>query len=157
MFSLLFSIANVAPGEVDTYIFWYTLCVYKSMNPSIFSDLREPGLVPGKILSLNTKFDSVLEKNQTYKIINNFWIRWVISTISYTYLLATSSKRSWCPNLQQALLRANELYVHQDYFGNYLPDCCPLLNHYACWIQVNGGNRIIFHDWGCAEVWGIWW
>ena len=51
---------------IDTYIFLYTLCVHKSMNLNIFSDLRKPGLVPGKSLSLSTKFDSVLEKNQTY-------------------------------------------------------------------------------------------
>ena len=36
------------------------------MNFNIFSDLRKPGLVPGESLSLSTKFDSVLEKNQTY-------------------------------------------------------------------------------------------
>ena len=36
------------------------------MNLNIFSDLRKPGLVPGESLSLSTKFDSVLEKNQTY-------------------------------------------------------------------------------------------
>ena len=36
------------------------------MNLNIFSDLRKPGLVPGKSLSLSTKIDSVLEKNQTY-------------------------------------------------------------------------------------------
>ena len=37
------------------------------MNLNIFSDLRKPGLVPGKSLSPSTKFDSVLGKNQTYK------------------------------------------------------------------------------------------
>ena len=31
-----------------------------------FSDLRNPGLVPGESLSLSTKFNSVLEENQTY-------------------------------------------------------------------------------------------
>ena len=36
------------------------------MNLNIFSDLRKSGLVPGESLSLSTKFDSVLEKNQTY-------------------------------------------------------------------------------------------
>ena len=36
------------------------------MNLNIFSDLRKPGLVPGESLSLNTKFDSVLEKNKFY-------------------------------------------------------------------------------------------
>ena len=41
------------------------------MNLNIFSDLRKPGLVPGESLSLSTKFDSVLEKNQTYKVIEN--------------------------------------------------------------------------------------
>ena len=40
------------------------------MNLNIFSDLRKPGLVPGESLSLSTKFDSVLEKNQTYITIN---------------------------------------------------------------------------------------
>ena len=42
-------------------------CVYKIMNINIFSDLRKPGLVPGKSLSPSTKFDSVLEKNKFYK------------------------------------------------------------------------------------------
>ena len=42
------------------------------MNLNIFSDLRKPGLVPGKNLSLSTKFDSVLEKNQTYMNFNDF-------------------------------------------------------------------------------------
>ena len=37
------------------------------MNLNIFSDLRKPGLVPGKSLSPSTKFDSVLEKNKFYK------------------------------------------------------------------------------------------
>ena len=36
------------------------------MNLNIFSDLRKPGLVPGESLSLSTKIDSVLEKNQSY-------------------------------------------------------------------------------------------
>ena len=36
------------------------------MNPNIFSDLRKPGLVPGKSLSLSTKIDSVLEKYLSY-------------------------------------------------------------------------------------------
>ena len=40
------------------------------MNLNIFSDLRKPGLVPGESLSLSTKFDSVLEKNQTYIMSN---------------------------------------------------------------------------------------
>ena len=40
------------------------------MNLNIFSDLRKPGLVPGKSLSLSTKFDSILEKNQTYIMSN---------------------------------------------------------------------------------------
>ena len=40
------------------------------MNLNIFSDLRKPGLVPGESLSLSTKFDSVLEKNQTYTMSN---------------------------------------------------------------------------------------
>ena len=38
------------------------------MNPNIFSDLRKPGLVPGKSLSLSTKIDSVLENNLSYKL-----------------------------------------------------------------------------------------
>ena len=42
--------------------FRYTLCVYKSMNHNIFSDLRKPGLVPGESLSLSTNINSVLEK-----------------------------------------------------------------------------------------------
>ena len=33
----------------------------------LFSDLRKPGLVPGKSLSLSTKIDSVLEKYLSYK------------------------------------------------------------------------------------------
>ena len=37
------------------------------MNLNIFSDLRKPGLVPGKSLSLSTKIDSVLEKYLSYK------------------------------------------------------------------------------------------
>ena len=40
-------------------------CVYKIMNLNIFSDLRKPGLVPGKSLSPSTKFDSVLEKKNS--------------------------------------------------------------------------------------------
>ena len=40
------------------------------MNLNIFSELRKPGLVPGESLSLSTKFDSVLEKNQTYIMSN---------------------------------------------------------------------------------------
>ena len=36
------------------------------MNLNTFSDLRKPGLVPGKSLSLSTHINSVLEKNQTY-------------------------------------------------------------------------------------------
>ena len=36
------------------------------MNLNIFSDLRKPGLVPGKSLSLSTNINSVLEKNQIY-------------------------------------------------------------------------------------------
>ena len=40
------------------------------MNLNIFSDLRKPGLVPGESLSLSTKIDSVLEKNQTYIMSN---------------------------------------------------------------------------------------
>ena len=40
------------------------------MNLNIFSDLRKPGLVPGESLSLSTKIDSVLEKNQTYMMSN---------------------------------------------------------------------------------------
>ena len=35
------------------------------MNLNIFSDLRKPGLVPGKSLSLSTNINSVLEKNQS--------------------------------------------------------------------------------------------
>ena len=38
------------------------------MNLNILSDLRKPGLVPGISLSLNTKIDSVLEKNQHYNM-----------------------------------------------------------------------------------------
>ena len=40
------------------------------MNPNIFSDLRKPGLVPGKSLSLSTKIDSVLEKYLSYIMTN---------------------------------------------------------------------------------------
>ena len=40
------------------------------MNLNIFSDLRKPGLVPGKSLSPSTKFDSVLEKNKFYIMSN---------------------------------------------------------------------------------------
>ena len=40
------------------------------MNLNIFSDLRKPGLVPGKSLSPSTKIDSVLEKNQIYNMSN---------------------------------------------------------------------------------------
>ena len=36
------------------------------MNLNIFSDLRKPGLVPGKSLSLSTKIGSVLEKILPY-------------------------------------------------------------------------------------------
>ena len=38
------------------------------MNLNIFSDLRKPGLVPGESLSLSTKIDSVLDKNQSYTV-----------------------------------------------------------------------------------------
>ena len=38
------------------------------MNPNIFSDLRKPGLVPGKSLSLSTKIDSVKEKYLAYNM-----------------------------------------------------------------------------------------
>ena len=37
---------------------------------NIFSDLRKPGLVPGKSLSLSTKIDSVLEKYLSYIMTN---------------------------------------------------------------------------------------
>ena len=37
---------------MDTYIFWYTFCVYNNVKLNIFSDLRKPGLVPGESLSL---------------------------------------------------------------------------------------------------------
>ena len=40
------------------------------MNPNIFSDLRKPGLVPGKSLSLSTKIDSVIEKYLAYNMTN---------------------------------------------------------------------------------------
>ena len=43
------------------------LCVYKILNPNIFSDLRKPGLVPGEGLSPSTKIDFVLENNSSYK------------------------------------------------------------------------------------------
>ena len=36
--------------------------IYISMNLNIFSELRKPGLVPGKSLSLSTNINSVLEK-----------------------------------------------------------------------------------------------
>ena len=39
------------------------------MNLNILSDLRKPGLVPGKSMSLSTKIDSVLENIQSYIII----------------------------------------------------------------------------------------
>ena len=52
-----------------TYTPW---CVYKIMNLNIFSDLRKPGLVPGKSLSPSTKFDSVLEKNKFYIKLRTF-------------------------------------------------------------------------------------
>ena len=42
------------------------LWIYKSLNPNIFSDLRKPGLVPGKSLSLSTKINYVLEKYLSY-------------------------------------------------------------------------------------------
>ena len=45
------------------------------MNLNIVSDLRKPGLVPGKSLSLSRKFDSVLEKNQTNII--RFVFEWI--------------------------------------------------------------------------------
>ena len=50
---------------------WYLpsdtlLWIYKSLNLNIFSDLRKPGLVPGKSLSLRTKISSVLEKYLSY-------------------------------------------------------------------------------------------
>ena len=48
------------------------LCVYKSLNLNIFSDLRKPGLVPGESLSLSTKIDSVLENNSSYIIISGW-------------------------------------------------------------------------------------
>ena len=53
--------------------------LYKSMNLNIFSDLGKPGLVPGKSLSLSTKIDSVLEKNQTYMHINIYFPRFIIT------------------------------------------------------------------------------
>ena len=40
------------------------------MNLNIFSDLRKPGLVPGKSLSLSTNINSVLENNQIYIMSN---------------------------------------------------------------------------------------
>ena len=46
------------------------LCVYKSLNPNFFSDLRKPGLVPGESLSLSTKIDSVLENKSSYIMTN---------------------------------------------------------------------------------------
>ena len=41
-------------------VIWiFLLWIYKSLNLNIFSDLREPGLVPGKSLSLSAKINSV--------------------------------------------------------------------------------------------------
>ena len=40
------------------------------MNPNIFSDLRKPGLVPGKSLSLSAKIYSVKEKYPSYNMTN---------------------------------------------------------------------------------------
>ena len=51
---------------IDKNISDTLLCVYKSLNPNIFSDLRKSGLVPGESLSLSTKIDSVLENNSSY-------------------------------------------------------------------------------------------
>ena len=45
------------------------------MNLNIFSDLRMPGLVPGKSLSPSTNINSVIEKNKVYTI-----------TLDYQYL-----------------------------------------------------------------------
>ena len=55
------------PSSIKTILWTQTfsdtlLCVYKSMNLNIFSDLRKPGLVPGESSSLSTKIDSILEK-----------------------------------------------------------------------------------------------
>ena len=40
------------------------------MNPNIFSDLRKPGLVSGKSLSLSAKIYSVKEKYSSYNMTN---------------------------------------------------------------------------------------
>ena len=74
--ALTSAISNMCPyhgitSSIKTILWTQTfsdtlLCVYKSMNLNIFSDLRKPGLVPGESLSLSTKIDSILEKNQSY-------------------------------------------------------------------------------------------
>ena len=40
------------------------------MNLHIFSDLRKPGLVPGKNLSPSTNINSVIEKIKLYIMLN---------------------------------------------------------------------------------------
>ena len=56
---------------LQTHIFADTFfCVYKSMKLNISSDLRKPGLVPGKSLSPATNFGSVLEKSWIYIMSN---------------------------------------------------------------------------------------
>ena len=44
------------------------------MNLHIFSDLRKPGLVPGKSLSPSTNINSVIEKIKLYTMSNRMRI-----------------------------------------------------------------------------------
>ena len=64
------------------------------MNRNIFSDLRKPGLVPVKSLSLSTNINSVLEKNQIY--IASFIF--ILTLPKYVTLMALdlSNLFTWC-------------------------------------------------------------
>ena len=66
--------------------------------PNIFSDLRKPGLVPGKSLSLSTKIDFVLEKYLSYKgyvVLDDFKTNAVdLSVLTETWLDNTENDKA---------------------------------------------------------------
>ena len=61
-----FELLYIHKSVLENVYFSNTLLwIYKSSNPNIFSDLRKPGLVPGKSLSPSIKIDPVEENYLT--------------------------------------------------------------------------------------------
>ena len=84
------------------------------MNLNIFSDLRKPGLVPGESLSLSTKFDSVIEKNQTYIMSNRMRsLHMHIMNLFLKHLtLYSYSSVDKCQIIEQKNIEKTKLCVH---------------------------------------------